>query len=163
MILRASIFPAASQLLVTRGSSSLDIAPAVVLAGARVVCCRLVPDRQRRRDRVCLRRGRPPGAGEHRTTGEAVRYAYDAAGNITSQISGPITTLAVGHFSPRRGPVGTHVTINGTGFDPTPANNAVRFNGVAVAVIAATQPRLSPPCLHRRLPVRSVSRSRQLP
>lgn len=78
----------------------------------------------------------------NRTSGEAVRYTYDAVGNITSQISEPITTLAVGHFSPRRGPVGTQVTINGTGFNPAPASNIVRFNGTQATVVSATQTHL---------------------
>lgn len=76
------------------------------------------------------------------TSGEAVRYIYDAAGNITSQISGPLATLAIGHFSPRRGPVGAQVTINGTGFSTTPANNSVRFNGVVATVVSSTQTKI---------------------
>jgi YD repeat-containing protein len=76
------------------------------------------------------------------TSGEAVRYTYDAAGNITSQISGPLTTLAIGHFSPRRGPAGTQVTINGTGFAATPAGNYVRFGGVVADIISATQTKI---------------------
>jgi hypothetical protein len=36
------------------------------------------------------------------------------------------------------GPVGTAVTITGTNFDPTPANNTVKFNGTAAIVTAST-------------------------
>lgn len=72
------------------------------------------------------------------TTGEVILYGYDAAGNITSQRTVSLATLAIGHFSPARGPVGTQVTINGTGFSATPASNTVRFNGVTAAVASST-------------------------
>jgi YD repeat-containing protein len=72
------------------------------------------------------------------TSGEAVLYSYDAAGNITSQRTVPLSTLSIGHFSPAQGPVGTHVTINGTGFSTVPAANGIRFNGVSGAVASAT-------------------------
>jgi large repetitive protein len=76
------------------------------------------------------------------TTGEAVRYTYDVVGNITSQITGPLSTLAIGQFTPRRGPVGAQVTINGTGFAATPAGNVVRFNGVQAQVVSTSQAQL---------------------
>jgi hypothetical protein len=41
-------------------------------------------------------------------------------------------------FTPTEGPVGTSVTITGTNFDPVPANNTVKFNGVTATVTAAT-------------------------
>jgi YD repeat-containing protein len=78
----------------------------------------------------------------NRTSGEAVRYTYDAVGNITSQVSGPLATLAIGHFSPRRGPVGAQVTINGTGFSDTSSANIVRFNGTQATVISSSQTRI---------------------
>lgn len=66
-----------------------------------------------------------------------VEYTYDAAGNITriQRQAGP--GLAITSFSPESGPVGTTVTIYGSGFSATPANNAVSFNGTA-AVVAAS-------------------------
>jgi large repetitive protein len=73
------------------------------------------------------------------TSGEAVLYTYDAAGNITSQTTRPLTTLSLGHFTPSRGPIGTQVTIHGTGFSTTPASNVVRFNGTAATVLSASQ------------------------
>src|SRR6266571_3145400 len=41
-------------------------------------------------------------------------------------------------FSPSQGKAGTNVTITGQNFDPAPANNQVRFNGVSGAVLSAT-------------------------
>jgi len=76
------------------------------------------------------------------TAGEAVLYTYDAAGNITSQTTRPLTTLSIGHFTPSRGPVGTQVTIHGTGFSATPVSNLVRFSGTAATVLSASQTQL---------------------
>jgi IPT/TIG domain/Bacterial Ig-like domain (group 3)/Glucodextranase, domain B len=39
----------------------------------------------------------------------------------------------ISSFSPTSGPVGTAVTITGTNFSSTPANNSVKFNGTAAA------------------------------
>jgi len=75
----------------------------------------------------------------NRTSGEAVLYTYDAVGNITSQTTRPLTTLSIGHFTPNHGPVGTQVTVHGTGFSATPASNLVRFNGTAATVQSASQ------------------------
>jgi len=41
-------------------------------------------------------------------------------------------------FSPANGSVGTTVTINGTGFDPTLANNTVSFYGTSATITSAT-------------------------
>jgi large repetitive protein len=76
------------------------------------------------------------------TSGDAILYTYDAAGNITSQRTVPVTSLSIGHFAPATGPIGTQVTINGTGFSATPASNTVRFNGVAAGVVSATATQL---------------------
>ena len=52
------------------------------------------------------------------------------------------TTLApfatITDFSPTEGVEGTIVTINGTGFDPTPANNIVKFNNTTASVKSST-------------------------
>ncbi len=50
----------------------------------------------------------------------------------------PLPTIT--GFTPAQGAiVGTAVTISGTNFDPTPANNVVKFNGTAAVVSAATR------------------------
>lgn len=47
-------------------------------------------------------------------------------------------TPAITSFTPTSGPIGTSVTITGTGFDATPANNTVQFNGTAATVASAS-------------------------
>jgi gliding motility-associated-like protein len=46
-------------------------------------------------------------------------------------------------FSPASGPVGTPVTIHGTNFDATPANNVVYFGATQAAVLTATATELT--------------------
>lgn len=50
----------------------------------------------------------------------------------------PTQVLAITSFAPTSGVVGTKVTITGTKFDATPANNIVKFNGTQATVTAAT-------------------------
>ncbi len=47
-------------------------------------------------------------------------YAYDAVGNLTGITQQPSSTLAVLQFTPASSPVGTTVTIYGTGFSAMP-------------------------------------------
>ncbi len=68
--------------------------------------------------------------------GSTAKYNYDAAGNILSISNQSSSTLAIIDFSPHTGPVGTGVTIFGTGFDPASAH--VSFNGTSAAVTSAT-------------------------
>ncbi|MCZ8216194.1 MAG: IPT/TIG domain-containing protein, partial [Cyclobacteriaceae bacterium] len=58
-----------------------------------------------------------------------------SATNFTISTLPPPTITS---FTPSSGPVGTTVTITGTNFDPTPANNIVAFNGVTAVVTAST-------------------------
>ena len=57
-----------------------------------------------------------------------------SATNFT--VSETVPTIA--SFSPPHGLSGALVTINGTGFSTTPANNIVKFNGTAAVVTSAT-------------------------
>jgi gliding motility-associated-like protein len=58
--------------------------------------------------------------------------------------NGPFFTVTSGtgptitSFTPSSGVVGTTVTITGTNFSTTPANNTVRFNGITAVVSAST-------------------------
>jgi YD repeat-containing protein len=70
-------------------------------------------------------------------TGNAAQYNYDAAGNITSITRTTSGTVSILEFTPNAGPIGTVVTIWGTGFSATPASNTVRFNGTAATVTSA--------------------------
>lgn len=65
-------------------------------------------------------------------------YAYDSVGNLTGITRQPSTTKAVLQFTPASGPVGTTVTIYGTGFSATPASNVVKFNGTTATVLTAS-------------------------
>jgi hypothetical protein len=63
------------------------------------------------------------------------------AGDITTEETYAVTvapTPSVTGFTPASGPVGTAVTITGTNFNVTPANNVVKFNGVTAIVTAST-------------------------
>jgi hypothetical protein len=73
----------------------------------------------------------PSGAtsGPISVTVDGVSHATSAAG---------FTVLAPPTFTPASASVGMAVTITGTNFDPTPANNAVTFNGTAAAVTGST-------------------------
>lgn len=71
------------------------------------------------------------------SSGQAVVYTYDAAGNILSQNIVALTTLSVTGFSPGQGSVGTSVILGGTGFSSTLSANTVTFNGTAAVVTAA--------------------------
>lgn len=64
-----------------------------------------------------------------------------SVGALTGRSSTDFTYIplhTVTGFSPTSGPVGTSVTITGTGFSTTPANNTVRFNGNIATVTAST-------------------------
>ena len=65
-------------------------------------------------------------------------YAYDSVGNLTGITRQASSTLAVIHFTPSSGPVGTTVTIYGIGFSATPASNTVKFNGTTATVLTAS-------------------------
>lgn len=65
-------------------------------------------------------------------------YAYDSVGNLTGITRHSSTTLAVLQFTPSTGPVGTTVTLYGTGFSATPASNTVKFNGTTATVLTAS-------------------------
>jgi gliding motility-associated-like protein len=56
------------------------------------------------------------------------------SGGVCSSVSGP----SIASFTPISGPIGTIVTIIGTNFSTTPANNTVQFNGIPAVVTAST-------------------------
>jgi YD repeat-containing protein len=76
------------------------------------------------------------------TGGDTATYTYDAVGNILSIGRYASTTVNVISFVPGTGPIGTTVTISGTGFSTTPASNTVTFNGTSATVSSATTTQL---------------------
>ncbi|SFI21888.1 IPT/TIG domain-containing protein, partial [Collimonas sp. OK307] len=71
------------------------------------------------------------------------QYSYDVVGNILASQQHAGAAISITEFIPSSGPAGTTVTIYGSGFNPTPANNTVNFNGVAATVATATATSLS--------------------
>jgi YD repeat-containing protein len=65
-------------------------------------------------------------------------YSYDAVGNLLGIARYASSSVSIIDFQPKAGPVGTVVTIQGTGFNPTPGNNSVTVNGVAATVTSST-------------------------
>ena len=70
-------------------------------------------------------------------TGDAVRYTYDAVGNILSITRYAAGQSAIFEFHPKSGPVGTSVTISGANFSANPAQDTVTINGTPAVVSAA--------------------------
>jgi len=82
-------------------------------------------------------------SGRADTASNVVQYAHDAAGNIVAIRRVNPAPITVAGFSPAGGPAGTTVAITGTGFSATAALNLVSFNGVAAAVVAASNTSLT--------------------
>jgi len=70
--------------------------------------------------------------------GEAATYSYDAVGNLLGITRNNASQTSVIDFNPNSGPVGSTVTIHGTGYSATPSQNIVTFNGVAASVVSST-------------------------
>src|SRR5215510_3797997 len=75
--------------------------------------------------------------------GDTAVYHYDAVGNLTSITRQSSALVSLIDFNPVSGPVGTTVTIYGTGFSATPSQNTVTFNGTAATVSAASATQLT--------------------
>ena len=60
------------------------------------------------------------------------------ASSVTSASTFTVVPVSVTSFSPSSAVAGTVLTINGGGFDSTPANNTVLINGIPAAVSSAT-------------------------
>src|SRR5687768_4856544 len=65
-------------------------------------------------------------------------YNYDAVGNLLSISRQSSSVVSIIEFTPKEGPIGTTVTIVGTGFSETPSQNNVTFNGVSATVTSST-------------------------
>ena len=74
--------------------------------------------------------------------GETATYVYDAVGNVLSITRTTSSQVSVIEFTPNGGPIGTQVTIYGTAFGATPAQNTVKFNGVTASLVSASVTRI---------------------
>ncbi|OXC74361.1 IPT/TIG domain-containing protein [Caballeronia sordidicola] len=70
--------------------------------------------------------------------GAFATYAYDPDGNILSISNSAATAVSITAMTPQSGPVGSTVTLQGSGFDPVVANDTVQFNGTSAVVTAAS-------------------------
>jgi trimeric autotransporter adhesin len=75
--------------------------------------------------------------------GTSAQYEYDAAGNITAIKRLSAGQLAITAFTPSSGPIGTAVTISGSGFSATASQNTVQFNGTTAVVTVASANQLT--------------------
>ena len=71
-------------------------------------------------------------------SGNAAGYQYDAVGNLLAITRYTASQAEVLNFSPTSGPVGSTVTITGTGFSTTISQDTVSFNGTIATVTSAT-------------------------
>jgi YD repeat-containing protein len=69
-------------------------------------------------------------------------YSYDLVGNLLAIATNPTSQTSVIGFDPVSGSSGIPVTISGTGFSSTIAQNSVSFNGTPATVTSATQTQL---------------------
>jgi hypothetical protein len=76
----------------------------------------------------------PAGATTGAITVTVAGNTATSATNFT--VTAPLPTIT--SFTPASGSVGTTVTITGTNFSTTPANNTVQFNGTTAFVTAST-------------------------
>jgi YD repeat-containing protein len=75
-------------------------------------------------------------------SGDAAHYNYDAVGNILSIARSGSNTVSISEFTPNSGPVGSSVTINGTGFSTATANT-VTFGAAQTTAVATTANKLT--------------------
>ncbi len=84
--------------------------------------------------------GRLIGASD--SQGNTAGYSYDSAGNVLSISVNPSSQVSILGFDPIHGPVGTPVTISGTGFSSTASQDTVTFNGTTASVTSASSNQL---------------------
>ncbi|MCG3116643.1 MAG: IPT/TIG domain-containing protein [Candidatus Manganitrophus sp. SA1] len=76
-------------------------------------------------------------AAEMDSAGNVAFYEYDAVGNLLAIRQGDPDELTLVSFSPTKGPVGTTVTILGSGFSATLSENQVFVNNTPATVLSA--------------------------
>ncbi len=83
-----------------------------------------------------------PGSTAAQTGTATQAFSGNWAGAIAAFKVPTGATPTITGFTPGTGAAGTSVTITGTNFDGVPANNTVRFNGVAAVVSSGTTTQL---------------------
>jgi RHS repeat-associated protein len=68
----------------------------------------------------------------------AAKYGFDAAGNVTSITRQAVSVVSIAGFGPKIGPIGSVVTVYGTGFSATAGQDTVKFNGTVATVTSAS-------------------------
>ncbi|TAK07105.1 MAG: hypothetical protein EPO39_07290 [Candidatus Manganitrophaceae bacterium] len=71
------------------------------------------------------------------SAGNVAFYDYDAVGNLLAIRQGDPQQLSLVSFSPGKGPVGTRVTILGSGFSTTLSENQLFVNNTPATVLSA--------------------------
>ncbi len=80
--------------------------------------------------------------GASNSLSNTATYSYDSVGNLLSIANQPASQVSILAFDPPTGPVGTSVTINGTGFSSTVSLDTVKFNGTTATITAASATQL---------------------
>jgi len=75
-------------------------------------------------------------------TGDSVTYNYDALGNILSITRSTTAKPTITSLNPQSGTVGTQVTVTGTNFTATAAQDLVQFGGISATITSATTTQL---------------------
>src|SRR5262249_24231156 len=69
---------------------------------------------------------------------DATIYTYDGVSNLLSIERRSSSVVSIIEFTPESAPVGTSITVHGTGFSKTPGENTVTFNGIPATVASVT-------------------------
>lgn len=72
------------------------------------------------------------------STGIVIEHIYDKVGNRAEVRRYTVEGLAIFGFSPKRGPIGQPVILQGQNFSANASDNLVMFNGVQADVVSAT-------------------------
>lgn len=72
------------------------------------------------------------------STGTMVEYFYDETGNRIGVTNSTVSGIAIFNFTPKEGPIGQTVTIQGQGFKSIIGDNIVKFNGTTATITTVT-------------------------
>lgn len=75
-------------------------------------------------------------------SGDTATYTYDAVGDILTIDGYASSQVSIISLSPGSGPIGSTVTISGTGFSTTASQNTTTFNGTNATLSSATTTQL---------------------